>query len=57
MKINLTHTILNDKYTNYIYDSFDIQNKKESNVTINANLELLPSEWNIGVVLPVPLPP
>ena len=50
MKINLTHTILNDKYTNYIYDSFDIQNKKESNVTINANLELLPSEWNIGVV-------
>ena len=50
MKINLTHKINNDKYTNYIYESFDIQNKEESNVIIEANLEHLPSKWNLGVV-------
>ncbi len=50
MKIELKHNILNDKYTEYIYDAFDIQNKENSNVTINANLERLPKEWNIGVV-------
>jgi len=50
MKIELKHNILNDKYTQYIYDAFDIQNKENSNVTINANLERLPKEWNIGVV-------
>lgn len=50
MKINLTHEILNDKYTEYVYDTFDIQNKKESNVLIEANLENIGTEWNIGVV-------
>jgi len=50
MKINLTHKINNDKYTEYIYESFDIQNKDESNVIIDANLEHLPKDWNIGVV-------
>lgn len=50
MKINLKHNILNDKYTEYVYEAFDIQNKKESNVTIEANLEHLPSDWNIGIV-------
>jgi ABC-type lipoprotein export system ATPase subunit len=50
MKINLTHKIQNDKYTDYIYEAFDIQNKNESNVIIEANLENLPKEWNIGVV-------
>jgi hypothetical protein len=50
MRINLKHQIENDKYTEYIYEAFDIQNKDESNVTINANLEHLPKEWNIGVV-------
>lgn len=50
MKIELKHKINNDKYTQYIYDSFDIQNKEQSNVTINANLENLPKQWNIGVV-------
>ena len=50
MKINLTHNILNDKYTEYVYEAFDIQNKNESNVTIDANLENLPETWNIGVV-------
>jgi len=50
MKINLTHKINNDKYTEYVYEAFDIQNKEESNVTVEANLEHLPKEWNIGVV-------
>lgn len=50
MKINLTHKINNDKYTDYIYDAFDIQNKEESNVIVEANLEHLPKDWNIGVV-------
>ena len=50
MKINLTHKIKNDKYTEYIYEAFDIQNKDESNVIVEANLEHLPKDWNIGVV-------
>jgi ABC-type lipoprotein export system ATPase subunit/GNAT superfamily N-acetyltransferase len=33
-----------------VYEAFDIQNKINSNVTINANLELMPKNWNIGVV-------
>lgn len=50
MKINLTHEILNDKYTEYVYEAFDIQNKSESNVLIEANLENIGTNWNIGVV-------
>ena len=50
MKINLKHKINNDKYTEYLYEAFDIQNKEESNVSVQANLENLPKEWNIGVV-------
>lgn len=50
MKINLKHQIINDKYTEYIYEAFDIQNKEESNVIVEANLEHLPKDWNIGVV-------
>ena len=50
MKINLTHKINNDKYTEYVYEAFDIQNKQESNVLVQANLENLPKQWNIGVV-------
>jgi len=50
MKINLKHQINNDKYTEYIYEAFDIQNKEESSVIVEANLEHLPKNWNIGVV-------
>jgi ABC-type lipoprotein export system ATPase subunit/GNAT superfamily N-acetyltransferase len=50
MKINLTHKINNDKYTEYVYEAFDIQNQNESNVIVEANLEHLPKDWNIGVV-------
>lgn len=50
MKIKLKHNIINDKYTEYVFEAFDIQNKEQSNVTIDANLEHLPKEWSIGVV-------
>jgi ABC-type lipoprotein export system ATPase subunit len=50
MKINLNHKIKNDKYTEYVYEAFDIQNKEESNVIIEANLEHIGNKWNIGVV-------
>jgi len=50
MKINLTHKINNDKYTEYIYEAFDIQNKEESNVVVEANLKHIGNKWNIGVV-------
>jgi ABC-type lipoprotein export system ATPase subunit len=50
MKINLSHKIENDKYTEYVYETFDINNKNESNVVINAKLENIPSDYNIGVI-------
>ena len=50
MKIELKHKIKNDHFTEYIYDQFDIQNREESNVTIEANLENIPDKWNIGVI-------
>lgn len=50
MKIQLSHEIKNDKYTEYIYESFDIQNKEKSNVIIEANLEHIGNKWNIGVL-------
>ena len=50
MKIELKHDIKNDKYTEYVCETFDIQNKNQSNLIIEANLENLPKEWNVGVV-------
>tara|TARA_Y100000401_G_scaffold25751_1_gene18032 strand:+ start:13840 stop:15018 length:1179 start_codon:yes stop_codon:yes gene_type:complete len=50
MKIELKQRILNDKYTAYVYEAFDIQNKEISVVNIEANLENLPKQWNIGVI-------
>jgi ABC-type lipoprotein export system ATPase subunit/GNAT superfamily N-acetyltransferase len=52
MKINLTHKIKNDKYTEYVYEAFDIQNKEETSVSIPMNLgEAKNFDWNIGVIL------
>lgn len=52
MEINLTHKIKNDKYTEYVYESFDIQNREETSVSINMNLgEAKKFDWNIGVIL------
>lgn len=50
--IELKTKILNDKYTEYVYESFDIQNREETSVTIPMNLgEAKNFDWNIGVIL------
>jgi ABC-type ATPase involved in cell division len=50
--IKLTSKILNDRYTQYIYESFDIQNREETSVDIPFNLNNLDSfDWSIGVIL------
>lgn len=50
MKIELKHKILNDKYTEFVYEAYDIQNKEESNVTIDNNIRVDDFDWNIGVI-------
>lgn len=47
--IKLNHKIVNDKYTEYLYEAFDIQNKDESNVEIQNNI-YLNFDWQIGVI-------
>lgn len=43
--------IINDKYTEYVYEAFDIQNKEETSVKIPINFnECKEFEWNIGVI-------
>ena len=50
--IELKTKIINDKYTEYVYEAFDIQNKEESCVSIPMNLgEAKNFDWNIGVIL------
>jgi energy-coupling factor transporter ATP-binding protein EcfA2 len=50
--IELKTKILNDKYTEYVYEAFDIQNKEETSVSIPMNLgEAKNFDWNIGVIL------
>ena len=49
--IKLTSKIQNDKYTEYVYDAFDIQNQNETEVEINFDLsEAKEFDWNIGVI-------
>jgi ABC-type lipoprotein export system ATPase subunit/GNAT superfamily N-acetyltransferase len=51
MDIKLNSKILNDRYTEYVYEHFDIQNTEETSVSIPMNLDGLNSfEWNIGVI-------
>jgi ABC-type lipoprotein export system ATPase subunit/GNAT superfamily N-acetyltransferase len=50
MNIELKHKIINDKYTEYLYEHYDIQNKEESNVVIKNNIRLDDDNWNIGVI-------
>ncbi len=50
--IELKTKILNDRYTEYIYEAFDIQNKEETSVSIPMDLSLSKNfDWNIGVIL------
>jgi GNAT superfamily N-acetyltransferase len=52
MKIELKSKIINDKYTNYVYEAFDIQNREETSVSIPMSLgEAKTFDWNIGVIL------
>ena len=50
-KINHKSNIINDNYTNYVYESYDIQNKEFTSVEINYQLDNLNTfDWNIIVV-------
>lgn len=50
--IELKSKITNDRYTEYVYDAFDIQNREETSVSIPMNLgEAKSFDWNIGVIL------
>lgn len=52
MNIKLKSKILNDRYTQYVYDTFDIQNKEETEVNISYNLDEIKNfDQNIGVIL------
>jgi GNAT superfamily N-acetyltransferase len=52
MEIKLKTKILNDKYTEYVYEAFDIQDRDETYVSIPMNLgEAKNFDWNIGVIL------
>ena len=45
--IEKKNKIINDKYTEYIYNSFDIQNKEETTVKIPINFSDCKSfDWN-----------
>ena len=49
--IKMTSKIKNDKYTEYVYNAFDIQDKEETTVEIPFNLgEAKNFDWNIGVI-------
>jgi len=51
MKISLKNSIKNDKYTEYVYDAFDIQNRDETETEVSFNLgEAKSFDWNIGVI-------
>ena len=49
--IELKNKIINDEYTKYVYEAFDIQNNEETKVSIPMNLkECKTFDWNIGVI-------
>ena len=49
--IKLSHKIKNDEYTEYVYNTFDIQDREQTSVTIPMKIgDLDKFEWNIGVI-------
>ena len=51
MQIELKHKIINDKYTEYVYNNYDIQNRDETKTEVSFDLsESNNFEWNIGVI-------
>lgn len=52
MKIKLETNIVNDEYTQYVYDTFDIQDRSKTEVIVEYNLNTLNEfDWNIGVII------
>ena len=52
MKIKLETNIVNDEYTQYVYDTFDIQDRSKTEVIVEYNLNTLNQfDWNIGVII------
>lgn len=50
--INLSSDIVNDEYTEYVYQTYDIQNKKNTNVAIPMYLgEINNQNWNVGLIV------
>lgn len=50
--IRLESEIANDKYTEYVYDAFDIQNREKTVVEIPVNFgDIRRRKWNIGLVV------
>ena len=49
--LEIKNKIINDKYTEYVYEAFDIQDKEETCVKIPINFsECKTFDWNIGVI-------
>ena len=49
--IERKNKIINDKYTKYVYEAFDIQNKEETSIKIPINFDECDKfNWNIGVI-------
>jgi len=49
--IKLKSGINNDKYTDYVYDTFDIQDRKKTEVEVSFDIsETETFDWNIGVI-------
>jgi len=49
--IERTNKILNDEYTAYIYEAYDIQNRESTSVKIPINFgDCKTFDWNIGVI-------
>jgi ABC-type lipoprotein export system ATPase subunit len=52
MRIELSTNIINDEYTQYVYDVFDIQNSTMSISNIDVDLGSMNDfEWNIGAII------
>lgn len=52
MKVELKNEILNDEYTKYVYESFDVQNQNETITEVTFSLgEAKNFEWNIGLII------
>lgn len=50
-EIKLSHKIKNDEYTEYVYNTFDIQDRDTTSVSIPMKIgDLDTFEWNIGVI-------